>query len=843
MTAHDSRLLRLVRQALEVEPALRDGYLDGQCAADSTLRRKAGELLRDAQAIEHETATAVGGQPGDRHVDDLVDPLLGTRLGAFRLRERIGRGGMGVVYRGEREEGGFAQTVAIKLIRRGFDFDEVQRRFLRERRILARLHHPNLARLIDGGVSAGQRPWFAMEHVQGQSIRDWCDGQRLDVRGRVRLFLDVCAAVQYAHTQLVVHRDLKPGNIMVDEQGVVRLLDFGISRLLQDDADADSTMTVAGQDMAFTPEYAAPEQLAGEDAGVAADVYALGVILYELVSGVLPHQVDRHDLIAARYWLRTQPLPSLATAISRDDGSEAQADASALLGQRLARRGQPLRAYRTAVRGDLNRILGKALAVEPDQRYTTVQAFADDLRRWLSGAPVKVSGRRWTYRLRKFVARNAAAVIVAIVLLAGLLAPLGWALERAQRERQQRELAQTELRRSNAVRDYIALMFRSAAEREGEGELSARAVLEQSTERLFSQFRNDADGARTTALMIAELYLAMGDPDGARPLLERILEDVGDDEMAARAQALLAQLAYRQGLPEQALERLDAAQAIWRAAPERNALAINDSQAVRAQVLRGMGQVNQALAIQQAVIDERLALLGEPDEALADAWNNLAITLMAAFRFDEAQQMSDKALAVQQALGIEHSSNAIALLGTRASILTAQGRHDQAESTYRTLLDLRSRLYGESSLDQALLLGSLGTSILYQQRFDEAATTLQRAVSMAARHGGDDNPSILTLHIALAGSYARLQRGDEALAQLASVQARLDAQGGNPSLQAMLHAGRARALLSLQRLADARAALADAEASYTAMGVSGEQFNAWLQPLRNDLEQGEAHRR
>lgn len=844
ISGDDPRIPRLVRAALEMDPAERDAFLQAQCDQEPTLYKAVVTMLADASKIEADTATCVHGAPVSDERKD-TDPMLGARLGPFRLRERIGRGGMGVVYRAEREDGGFAQTVAIKLIRRGFDFDEVQRRFLRERRILARLNHPNLARLIDGGVTVDQRPWFAMELVQGQSIRSWCDEQRLDVRGRVRLFLDVCAAVQYAHTQLVVHRDLKPGNVMVDERGVVRLLDFGISRLLHDEPDAEATMTMAGAGMAFTPEYAAPEQLAGEPAGVAADVYALGVILYELITGVLPHEVDRHDLVTAQHRLRTQPVLSLATAIARMDARRAgdQPDETA---RRLTARSQPMRGYLAAVRGDLNRILGKALEVEPTQRYPTVESFVDDLRRWLSGAPVKASGRHWPYRLRKFVLRNRAAVSVAVVLLLALLAALAWALERAHREQQQRELAQVELRRSNAVRDYMALMFRSVAEQEGgEGEVSARDVLIRSSDRVFTQFHNDPETGRTTALMMAELYLAMGDPDGAQPLLDRILAASADhrDDVSARAHVLMAQLEYRRGQPEHALVQLDAAQSIWRDQPERNALAINESQNARTQVLRGMGRVNDALAIQQGVVDERLALLPAPDEALADAYNNLAITQMAAFRFDEAERSSTQALAVQQALGIEHSANAIALLGTRASVLTALGRHDDAESTYRTLIGLRARLYSDSSLDMALLLGSLGTSILYQQRFAEAAEELERAVAMASTHRADDNASVLTLRIALAGAYARMQRADDALKQLAIVQTRLDRLGDNPSLQAMLHAGRARALLASGDLDAAQASLADAEAAYTAMGVSGEQFNTWLQPLRSDLEQARARRR
>ncbi len=230
MNSHSLRALRILRDALDVSPGEREQFISERCGADDVLR-------------EHVDTMRLG--IGDSEIDRPVtgstvatnDALVGTRLGSFRVVERIGKGGMGVVYRGEREADDVAQTVAIKLIRRGFDFDDIQARFLRERRILARLSHPNLTRFIDGGVAPDGRPWFALEFVHGNAITDWCDAHRLDVRARVRLFLEVCAAAQYAHSQLVVHRDLKPGNILVGDDGTVRLLDFGIARLLEGSDD------------------------------------------------------------------------------------------------------------------------------------------------------------------------------------------------------------------------------------------------------------------------------------------------------------------------------------------------------------------------------------------------------------------------------------------------------------------------------------------------------------------------------------------------------------------------------------------------------------------------------
>ncbi|MEO8010306.1 MAG: serine/threonine-protein kinase, partial [Dokdonella sp.] len=416
MDALDRSAMRIVRDSLDYDADQRDSLLTRRCGEKSPLRARVDELLKHAiEVLEHDenanrSEFSANDEPGDA--------LPGTRLGAFRIGAQIGRGGMGVVYRGERIDADIAQTVAIKLIRRGFDFDDVHARFLRERRILAGLSHPGIARFIDGGVASGGRPWFALEFVHGMPIPQWCDRQRLDVRSRVRVFLDVCHAVQHAHTQLVVHRDLKPANILVNEDGAVCLLDFGVAGLLAGDGNTGTVPMTIGNRPALTPEYAAPEQFSGTTVGVATDVYALGVVLYELITGVLPHAVDRRDLAAAERAVREDQPTSLAQAIVREETS-----ASLNPEARLAARRTALRGYRAQVRGDLARIVDKALAKEPQRRYVTVQVFADDLGRWLAGVPVQVSGNGRVYRLGKFVRRNRAAVAAAV--LAGVAITTG----------------------------------------------------------------------------------------------------------------------------------------------------------------------------------------------------------------------------------------------------------------------------------------------------------------------------------------------------------------------------------------------------------------------------------
>ncbi|MEP7096329.1 MAG: serine/threonine-protein kinase [Dokdonella sp.] len=421
--------LRILREALDAGPGERDDFVSLRCGDDLALRDRVVSLLRGVDAQEQGNDGAdlsENGSPQDADILD-TDRLIDTKLGCFRIVERIGRGGMGVVYLADREDADFDQKVAIKLIRRGFDFDDIRTRFLRERRILAGLSHPNLARFIDGGIANDGRPWFALEYVDGETMTRFCDQRKLDIRARIRLFLHVCAAVQYAHTQLIVHRDLKPGNVLVDASGTVRLLDFGIAKLVDGDSDALSTQTMAGAHAALTPEYAAPEQLTGGDVGIAADIYSLGVIAYELVSGVLPRVIDRRDLVAAARDVREVPTQPLTQAITRGER----------VALRLAARSTTVRGYRAYVRGDLARIVDKTLLDEPRRRYATVQAFADDLVRWLDGMPVHASGHPFGYRLRKFVMRNRVAVGLGTLLVMCVVAAtvgMGWQLHETKRQ-------------------------------------------------------------------------------------------------------------------------------------------------------------------------------------------------------------------------------------------------------------------------------------------------------------------------------------------------------------------------------------------------------------------------
>jgi len=756
--------LALLRRALDLDtPEERAAFLDQRCAGQPALRTRVQAMLEGCVA-------QIDAPPPD----ETRDALIGSLLGPFRVVERIGRGGTGVIYRGLREEADFAQEVAIKLIRRGFDFDDVQARFLRERRILARLSHPNLARFIDGGLSPDRRPWLALEFVRGTTLTRWCDARRLGVRARIALFLDVCAAVQHAHTHLVVHRDLKPGNVLVDQTGAVRLLDFGIAGLLgEDETDTAAAPTTIGQRRAFTPEYAAPEQFGGGGAGVAVDVYALGVIAFELVSGALPYPLDRGNLIATERIVREMPPQTLLAALAREDAPPVPAASAAL--QRLEARGETPASYRRAVRGDLTRILEKALAKEPADRYASVDAFATDLRQWLAGAPVRVSGNGMGYRMATFVRRHRLPVALAGMALVLLLAGLGGMLWKSRQAVRAAE-------RANSIQAFLLSVFDSSAPGGAADRVpSTRELLARGVERVQAEMKDQpalrADLLTTFGRIHNQLNLfveaepllrqahdlqqAAGgtDPERAADTLYQLARSVKELRRYAEARALLDQALAR--VPAHAsLQQVDirVLRGIVLAqdgAPDvgaeelREALALlqqveNPPGKKTASVLDDFGFVltqgkhfDEAVRVYRQALALERTVYGEVHADIGMTLSNLGACLLAMGRLDEAGQAMREAVAVDaKVYGTPHRVHAVHLANL-ASVLLRKGDTAEATELFRESLRLRVALYGENDPEAGKAMSNLGGALVQLERYDEASTVLDRAATLLAAGEGD----------------------------------------------------------------------------------------------------------
>lgn len=763
MSDRSLEALRILRDSLDIDPNEREQYVSRRCGEDVDLREQVQAMLRgiDETVDENPAPDAAAGAGS-------ADALLGTRLGPFRVIERIGRGGMGVVYRGERGGADFAQTVAIKLIRRGFDFDDVQARFLRERRILARLNHPNLARFIDGGVAPDGRPWFALEFVEGDAITRWCDARRLDVSERVRLFLDVCAAVQYAHSQLVVHRDLKPANILVGGDGNVRLLDFGIARLLEGGGDAPATLTLIGSGYALTPEYAAPEQFTHTAAGVASDVYSLGMILYELVTGVLPFVLDRNDLAAVRRTVLETPPESPTLAIAR---SEAGKPATAA---RLAARRSGLAGYRSTVRGDLARILDKALAKEPQRRYASVQVFADDLSRWLAGAPVQATGNSLGYRAGKFLRRHRLGVTLAALALAGLLIGVAAVLWQARIARQQAESA-------TAMKDFVLELLRQTDSRDDQDRIPVPELLERGGERLRtlpagSELRLDMLG------VLLRLHLDLGAQERGIALAQAELGSEPDWRLASTAVGLKALTAYahlfddlgREAERDRLLARLIPA---VKACPEKHSLAWAEAAKYVGVMLTGTSDRMDGLALlEQATVAMR-ELLPASDPRRLGAEVLLGGALTHQRQGERGRELTEHALAAVDDSYPRERAYVQNMAALRRALF---GEFESAETLFastRALLDRQpdrrlQSYYAQTHASNAFDLGDRA----------HAQAMIERGFARAAALDPEHVSDVLYL---LRGELALLEGRFDAAAEDFAQTARMTVNGATPGIDAI----------------------------------------------------------
>jgi non-specific serine/threonine protein kinase/serine/threonine-protein kinase len=471
-----------------------------------------------------------------------VNGIDGERIGPYRLVREIGRGGMGTVYLAVRSDDAFQKRVALKVLKRGMDTDAIVRRFRNERQILASLDHPFISGLLDGGTTPGGLPYFAMEYVEGQPIDEYCDARQLDTTARLQMFMKICSAVQYAHQNLIIHRDIKPANVLVTADGTPKLLDFGIAKLLNPDLDGHTLAPTAEGSPLMTPEYASPEQVRGEVVTTATDVYSLGVLLYELLTGRRPYQLaSRTPAEIARVVCNSVPeRPS--TAVTRTAGSATHAEAvtgaadnpDGSAGVERTRATDPQR-LRRRLAGDLDNIVLKALNKEPARRYLSVDQFSEDIRRHLAGLPVIARKDTIGYRTAKFVRRNrtgvAAAVVILVALIAGIVGT-SWQARAARRERARAEQRFEDVRHlANA-----ALLDIHDAIRDLPGSTPARRLLVSKGLEYLDKLAHDAGDRPDLRRELAAAYVKVGDVQG-RPLNPNLGDTAGALESYRKAVA------------------------------------------------------------------------------------------------------------------------------------------------------------------------------------------------------------------------------------------------------------------------------------------------------------------
>ena len=746
--------------ALDLPEDEQDAFVARAAGDDHELRDEVRELLAAHRRSEDFLGRAAHGDASQlREAWDAAIPVAPPRVGPFRVVQEIGRGGMGAVYLAERDDAQFEQRVALKVVR-GLGADaSLVRRFREERRILARLEHRHIARLLDGGVADDGTPWFAMEYVEGERLDRWCDDRSLPIDARLRLFEATCEAVQYAHTQLVVHRDLKPSNIMVTAAGELKLLDFGVAKLLSTE-DTEATQTGIG----MTPQYAAPEQVRGQPVTTATDIYALGVLLYELLTGQRPYDVShRTPAEIERIDCTTDPPPPSMTL-----GAHSAADRArnrATTAERLQRR----------LRGDLDTIVAKAMKKDPAERYSTVSAFAEDVRRSLHHETIQARPDSPAYRARKFVRRHRGGVALAAVAALAIAIVM-------MREHRLRSLAEAETRTARSVEQYLLAVFGTAdpflpTDTSAAGR-SARELLDRGTARLDTALATEHQVRSRLRTALGRVYANLGLYDQASRQLELALSEqrtLSGDRNVAGAAILdgLGLLRDRQGriaeadsLLEMALDRyrsssgspdsataatlehlsevrrerndFESAEAlirealsIRRALHGDSALATSMSQQMLAEVLANRGDNEAAAPLYQAALAIRERQVGKDHPLVAKSMFMLALTERRLGRIAVAESLYRRTLDIQRrTLGEDHPSVAATLNGLADLLHKAASRSTEAEALLREALAINRRRLGEKNPEVSTNLGNLAVIVRERGDFAEAETLLRQALAI-----------------------------------------------------------------------------------------------------------------
>jgi eukaryotic-like serine/threonine-protein kinase len=513
---------QIFHAVMESNPDQRSAVLDRACSGREDLRREVESLVKygershpmlEKPGFELLAQALANQQLGERKQDAVADRLIGTRIANYQIVSRLGAGGMGEVYRAMRADDSYQKQVALKLVRPGLDSDSVYRRFRNERQILAGLEHDHIARLLDGGTTEEGVPYFVMELIEGLPIDAYCDHHQLDLAARIRLFQAVCSAVHYAHQHLVVHRDLKPSNVLVTAEGTVKLLDFGIATILSPaDGSPLAGPTVTGARL-MTPEFSSPEQLCGKPITTASDVYSLAVLLYKLLTGCLPYRLtgdSTYDLATAI----CQRDPIKASVVVRKPEQNPGAPGTPITSAMLsAARRTTTEKLRRHLAGDLDQILLKALRKEPDQRYSSVESLAHDLRSYLTGLPVSARKGTFRYRAAKFIGRNklalGATAAVALLAIAGILA----IVREARIASSQRALAERRFDDVRALANSLLFDVHDAIQ-DLPGTTPARKLLVERALRYLDGLSSQAGNDESLKVETAAAYEKIGDVQG-----------------------------------------------------------------------------------------------------------------------------------------------------------------------------------------------------------------------------------------------------------------------------------------------------------------------------------------
>ncbi|MBE0552034.1 MAG: serine/threonine protein kinase [Ignavibacterium sp.] len=715
-----NKVRELFDEASRLSTDERELYLNQKCANDLELKKEILSLfdsLGNTKDFLEEPLTIV-----EQNKSGFTDPYIGKQIGNYLIEGEAGIGGMGLVYSGKRNDKEFEHKVAIKILKHGITSEYLLKRFQIERQTLANLQHKNIARLLDGGRTADGLPFLVMEFIDGTPITEFCNKEKLSIQARLKIFRKVCEAVQYAHQNLVIHRDLKPGNILVTKDGAPKLLDFGIVKLIDEDlVDATEGLTRTGV-WHLTPEYASPEQIKGEKITTASDVYSLGVLLYQILTGLQPYKITNSSPAAISKIITEEKIQKPSEKVK--DKSETHTESKLFLNDKISNQ----------LKGDLDNIVSKAMHKDPARRYVSVEQFSDDIRRHLSGLPVIAQKDTAGYRLSKFIQRHKVGFVSSIGFIVFLIASMIAILWQANVAASERDNAKIEAQKVETVNKFLQDMLSSVDPTEIGRDVKVYDVLKKASDDVENDFTNHPEIEAAVRKTIGKTLTNLGEFDEAEPHLIESLElnnKVYGNKSYQSAESMHELALYYHWIGEFNLADSLYAKSILifrqneDSPPRALASTLNDFGILK----QDQASYKESLKLLKESYNIFLKYNGEKDRDVASTLNNLALTLESLNDIDGAEKYYQKSLEVYLELYGPNRPEISTLYNNLAYIYIDKEDLNKAEEYFRKSLELKIKTLGNNHSLVGLAYMNLGALEYTMKKFETSESNLLKALN------------------------------------------------------------------------------------------------------------------
>ena len=694
MNTFNEILKAIFEKALSLDEVEREKYFKNLSSKEKKYIEEVRSLIDSYQSTEDFLEIASNQQEIFSFDKNQPHPLIGKCIGQYLIEKEIGIGGMGIVFTAVRADKEFKQKVAIKILKQGLTTKYLIKRFENERQILANLQHPNIAKLFDGGKTIDGLPYLVMEYIEGTPITEYCSNNNLNIEEKLKLFTTVCSAVQYAHQNLIIHRDLKPGNILVTAEGRPKLLDFGVAKLLDESLVQENIKLTQTKMMHLTPEYASPEQINGDNITTASDVYSLGVILYQLLTGEQPYQVNSNSPLAISKIISEEKIvrPSEILKIKKTkEGTRQKLNISEKSLSKL--------------KGDLDNIVLKAMHKDVSQRYISVQELIDDINRYLKGLPVKARKDTLGYRFTKFVQRHKVGVALFILFNIIILTSIAAVIYQGRIAARERDKAKTENQKYEKVNEFLTRILSSVDPSEIGRDVKVYDILDKAAEDVNTELKNQPEVEASIRSTLGNTYVNLGEYDKGKPFLEK---------------------AYEINL------------SLYGENSKETATSIHDL----GLYYDWIGDYKKADSLYSKSISIFRNVLEEPAKIYGDALNNLAIVKMHFSQYDIAEKLYLEAIEISKKVEGEKSRNIAVMMNNLAYNYSDAGKLDKAEEYYKKSLQVILEVLGENRPEAGTAYNNIAWLHMQKNELDSAEVYLNKSYQLKYKLKGKDHPDV-----------------------------------------------------------------------------------------------------